>query len=432
MYNEDLSDPIKTKFSNCKANKNIYLGRQLIKLTIGKDEIITKGNVYLSLVRSPNIELVVKAKLNLAQHFELFANDGKVQVGIFPDVDWNIISNDPITAVANPKFLRFHTNSKLKSVTFNILNFEKIIGAAFKNGKSGFTFGRIVLIANGWALNIDQVNKLNIDTLNQVGGYGITHAARLERVNGDVFTTEDADSILKNIFYFLSFARGLWAPPVQLEGCNSKGKIVWKEWGFSKHTSPWKFVLSWFDGDVAQESLQGLFPGFLNLISNQTWQSVIERVIYWYIVSNNLGYIEGALILSQTALELLSWNYLVVDKQILSSDGHKKLTADDQIRLLLSSLDIPIQIPPELGELIQAAKEYNFIDGPQAVTHIRNSFIHPTKTKKKIGNDAVYQCAAISMWYIELAILRLCDYHGKYANRLKNMRFAGDVTPVPW
>ena len=71
-----------------------------------------------------------------------------------------------------------------------------------KNGKSGFTFGRIVLIANGWALNIDQVNKLNIDTVNQVGGYGITHAARLERVNGDVFATEDADSILKNIFIF--------------------------------------------------------------------------------------------------------------------------------------------------------------------------------------------------------------------------------------
>ena len=120
MYNEDLSDPIKTKFSNCKANKNIHLGRPLIKLTIGKDEILTKGNVYLSLVGNPNIELVVNVKLNLAQHFQLFANDRKVQVGQFPDVGWNIISNDAITAVANAKFLRFHTNSKLKSVTFNV------------------------------------------------------------------------------------------------------------------------------------------------------------------------------------------------------------------------------------------------------------------------------------------------------------------------
>ena len=36
------------------------------------------------------------------------------------------------------------------------------------------------------------------------------------------------------------------------------------------------------------------------------------------------------------------------------------------------------------------------------------------------------------MWYLELAILRICNYEGTYANRLADEHWVGQVEEVPW
>ena len=36
------------------------------------------------------------------------------------------------------------------------------------------------------------------------------------------------------------------------------------------------------------------------------------------------------------------------------------------------------------------------------------------------------------MWYLELAILRLCNYEGTYVNPLVDEHWVGEVEDVPW
>lgn len=37
----------------------------------------------------------------------------------------------------------------------------------------------------------------------------------------------------------------------------------------------------------------------------------------------------------------------------------------------------------------------------------------------------------LSLWYVELVLLRRCKYKGNYADRLA-VRHAGEVGPTPW
>jgi hypothetical protein len=84
-------------------------------------------------------------------------------------------------------------------------------------------------------------------------------------------------------------------------------------------------------------------------------------------------------LLLQAALERLAWQVLVWNKEVLSSDGFARLPAADQLRLLLDSCSMPLQIPTSLKGLVSQAAAFNWADGPQAFVESRNSIVHPPK-----------------------------------------------------
>jgi hypothetical protein len=149
------------------------------------------------------------------------------------------------------------------------------------------------------------------------------------------------------------------------------------------------------------------------------------------------GGVEGGTILAQAAFELLAWTLLVEDQRVLSEDGYQKLPASDKLRLLLSSCGIPPTIPSSMCALAKAAGAHTWVDGPQAITEVRNALVHasPKKRKKVFGGDADARCDAwwLGLWWLELVLLRLFDYQGKYSNRLIRDGWKGEeVEPVPW
>jgi len=195
-------------------------------------------------------------------------------------------------------------------------------------------------------------------------------------------------------------------------------------------------VHSWFN----HYSVQGFeaFPVFFQRLGDKTWNEPLNLAIHWYIESNtSRDNVEGAIILQQAAFELLAWTLLVEDRGILSEDGIQRLPAADKLRLLLSTSGIPLALPSEFQDLLAVAKQYDWMDGPAALTEIRNALVHANPSKRRRILDQSFgirlDAWQLGQWYLELAILHLCDYRGHYSNRLLRGRWHGDeVERVPW
>jgi len=248
--------------------------------------------------------------------------------------------------------------------------------------------------------------------LQSQGGYGLTHACKLERLDRSSFSVDDARDLLKAFSYYISFARGIWLAPILLSGYDAKGEQVFEEWSSCRADS-WQNTYIWFSPDSTE--LPSVFPGFLRKWQDETWRELVEQSIHWYVESSKqAGGVDGAIILQQTALERLAWVLCVEEKRNLSQDAFHKISAADKVRQLLSPFDIGLEIPARLTNLIQLSKHFNWVDGPQAIAEIRNAIVHPNsknRHKRSSASDAARQEAwFLGREYLELVLLKLFDY----------------------
>jgi len=241
------------------------------------------------------------------------------------------------------------------------------------------------------------------------------------------------------LFHFLSFCRGAWVAPMLAVGFDDQDAVVWREWRNWK-ISAWKDSHCWLN-DFSENWLREVFPGFLRRWTDDTWKEPIRHAIHWYIESNMCaGGIEGSIILEQAAFELLAWTLLAADLKILSEEAldPRRLPAADKLRLLLANNGIPLAIPASLADLQTAAStEQTWVDGPKAITELRNGLIHPSpQRRRKVFSHAAgarHDAWCLGLWYLELSLLRIFEYHGLYANRLMRDGFHGQqMMPVPW
>jgi hypothetical protein len=77
-------------------------------------------------------------------------------------------------------------------------------------------------------------------------------------------------------------------------------------------------------------------------------------------------------------------------------------------------LGIDLKLPTDLINLTQLANQQNLVDGPQAITEIRNAIVHPNpKNRHKGGGSSEKirtEAWSVGLGYIELALLKLFDY----------------------
>jgi hypothetical protein len=106
------------------------------------------------------------------------------------------------------------------------------------------------------------------------------------------------------------------------------------------------------------------------------------------------------------------------------------LSAADKFRLLASSIGIPLELPKELKAL-HAKRGQKFSDAMDALTSVRNALVHPDGTRD-VPEGGYFEAWKLSLWVIDLVLLRLCGYCGPYANRLRHGRWAGELETVPW
>ena len=333
-----------------------------------------------------------------------------------------------------PLIGRGDQSSQMVAVVFHLFNYKDIFGTRMSKeelGTAWHTIHHVDLKASGWNVELKSLPTTSdtFKTLEKEGGYGLTHVGCLQKEDRSSFDGKTAEEMLNTLRHYLSFSKGMWCNPCIAVGFDDKENRVWESW--SSPQGGWSKPSSWFDQHHC-EQLVNLFPGFMARWENEDWREALHEVIYWYLNSNRSSRgIDAGIILTQAAIERLSFEYAVRHKKLIEADGFKGLRASDKFRLLFSSLDIPIDIPASLSEIQSLAKQFNWVDAPQAITEIRNSLVHPEHKRRGKFGEAFFPAWNLGQWYLELALLRICDYSGTYGNRLAS-RWVGQVETVPW
>jgi hypothetical protein len=264
--------------------------------------------------------------------------------------------------------------------------------------------------------NIDEL----VQELKTSGGFAITHSVRVARRDKETFPRKDGEFVLEALRLFLSFARGAFCSLTLPVGTNRIGDKVWEQWG-AHIVAPWMQTSSWFD-TMHGEALPEVLPGYWARFVDDTWRDTLRTVLYWYLRSNTHGYgagVDGGLVLSQAALERLAY----------AITGHTKNSAAHRIREALNALRIPAGIPRACKNLRRLARKESWSDGPEALTFVRNSLVHPVRRhadKPRPFADAWN----LAQRYIEVMLLKLFGYKGLHANRL-TQRWRGQVVRMP-
>ena len=301
-----------------------------------------------------------------------------------------------------------------------------------ENG-GGYRISEEIFETQDYAITIQSLKETskNIEIIKKKGISRLTHVAKVEKKDKGFISIEEYKKLEELLTCFLSFSKGSWINPSCAIGIDENNEKKW--YLLTPPKSEWKSLESWFEptyGQLSMPMMKKLLLQFSELWESENWRETLWEVVYWFINANDGGRgVDAGLILAQTALQRLSFEYVVNDKKLLSSKGFKDIWASDKFRLLFSSLNIPLEIPSELKTLTKEAKSHNWLDAPHALTEIRNSLIHPEHKKHGKFNISVYSEAhTLSLWYLEISILAICKYNDVYSNRVKN----GQVENVPY
>ncbi len=299
---------------------------------------------------------------------------------------------------------------------FHLFNFMEI-----KDETDADSIKRLDLVCEKWHITLVSLPETRsiIHGLRTKGGYRLTHMGGIERKDGSDFTAEELEEILKDLRYILSFAKGGWSIPICPVGYDKEDVVVWRGW--SAPLEAWSGPFRWLDA-ADKEQLPMFYRRFMQKTRKRDcWRLILLRVIDWYLNANNSSYLskEGGIILAQVALESLANKCLTIEELKTIKKSADRMTK------LFDKLNIPTEIT------IATEKLYNyrpkFDSAPDALAKVRNSLVHHTWEDKRDFSDLHDEAWKLGLWYLELSILSICGYRGRYKNRLTQ-----ETENVPW
>ncbi len=327
----------------------------------------------------------------------------------------------------------FGSGEVLSRITFAVVNFDEYLGDPISN-QGGSWCGRLVLVAKGWRVTLDQRQDLRdmFAILKAEGGFAHTHAGSLEHSDGSPFSVRDAQIVLDVLYFLLSFARGHDVSLVLHRGEDALGSKKWWRW-LNANVDAWCNPPTWFDKQ-RPEQLDAMFKELLEGWSDEAWRKAMWLAVHWYrLAQQNSSTDEAAIVLSFTGLDLLSWFRLVeVDAQFTATlfDG---LPANQRLRLFLEGIGVTTGIPSDLPDLAAHATREQWRDGPACLAALRNAAVHPRRRGKVFdAPDRVrWDASKLALWYLELGLLSMLGHNGTYINRVAR-RTGHGLELVPW
>jgi len=350
------------------------------------------------------------------------------------------LSNDvAITGTAFQKIIKGDQTIPVEKIRFSIPNLRAFHGLAVKkiksDGMKGIR-GRIILDNEDYQIILDKAsdyNELNT-ALNSRGGYLIQYGGELIYKKGSI-TFENIHDTLSCFDTFITFLNGRRTSAFFVHGIvNSEVKwIDYTEYPLDSY----KQVTTW----PQKHSIDGInkiWGKFYSIWQNKDDKNFLTSAVHWYVEANgNSGLSEGAIIMAQTALELI-YNWLLIEnKKILIGKDSENINAANKLRLLLSHLKISYKVPIAFTQLQKFINDNDIIDAPDAIAQIRNAIVHSQMEKRRklsaICSKTKFEALQLSIHYIELSLLYILEYSELYFDRCCRAKFAkeGEKRP-PW
>jgi hypothetical protein len=184
----------------------------------------------------------------------------------------------------------------------------------------------------------------------------------------------------------------------------------------------------WFPPSHA-EILGEILPGFWSRMTDPEWKAYVDWALYWWLSANHPAQVsETSILASQAGLESVAPVLLQHYGGLSKKDLKNVKPAAEKIRRMLAILRVPQTVPGQLDEL-RAFASARGLNGPQALTEIRNALVHPAKGEK---TGLAFEASQLGMWYLELVLLFLFGYQGKIFNRTVFGGWWFEQELVPW
>jgi hypothetical protein len=294
-----------------------------------------------------------------------------------------------------------------------------------------FSVGKYSLILQNTML------KSQLDSVSGKHGYILNGVVELKKP-GKLVSLVEVNKLISVFFEFLSFLNGLKVKPVIVFGIRN-GEQRYIKYSTEVNVPAFLPSRTWVPGVIEEDRINKSWQTFSELCKDEEERDFFQLAIHWYLESLSMrSGIDAAIALVQNALELLSSRILYEKEFILkSSEGIDKVSASSKINILLTWAHIPNRIPSGAIELVKYGKARTFKTGPEVITEIRNSIVHPhlkNRSKHKEMNLPLkHEALNLALEYVELVLLKLINYDGKYHNRFNAHPihlFKNDA--VPW
>ena len=420
------------------ANAEIALAEVAIEFP--KEGLSSRAKVLLSLSPVPDIRFEV---LHDSPAIHSLLVDGLIQnepvvIRLNTGVQVEVMPYGTSLAPVDGSVIGLDTGEPLHSVHFGLINFPDFLKQGSvesfisDDGRKGLRVSNAVQLSGSpWLVEIRAVDNIRQvrNSLSQRQGFGLTHRGCIKRSDGKSFSKDSVQSMIEALTLFCSFARGVYCGLTLLTGTNQSGELVWERWGVS-NVEPWKGYRSWFDtrnGRILEDVFPGFWAQYQRLQRNDRTRVALE----WYLESNTQKALHSGIVLSQAALERLS--FLQVGRKLTAKEMGRRdrETEGEWIARALSQAGVDCKITLSYTALDQLRKANGFDHGPHTIVEIRNDLIHQDMSYGILSVDVYRQAKELGLWYVEMLLLKLFDYNGIYANRL-TQQWHGEVEPVPW
>jgi hypothetical protein len=433
-----LADAVPRYYWHSQANEPIGLYRGPLTLVGKRGRVRAIGSIRAEWRPEPAIFVEADAVLGPGDHARLDITSPthvvlpsvvpiRNQIQALPALQSH--ASNSRFSVAQPERYEFvgQTQGLVTEVRFGVPNFPDVLGPTVRwRDQTGW---RQNLVAADHAVTLDaRPDYASIQTeLRSNGGYAITHAGLLTFKRGK--SIRSVRRYLEALQYFLTFAAGRWTGPVLAVGMRD-GRPKWSLWQLPQ-LDPWGSPWTWLDFHD-RDALPALYPVFMRNWRRHQWRKTIRIAIASWVVANRPDPVQGAIVFAQLVLELLARTELV-DRNLLSRRAARDMPADQLIRNLLGELGIPVRIPRELKSLRGwSAKAKPPLDGPRALTRLRNLVVHGHRQSRESTFGVWIDAWRMASQYVELCILSMLEYDGRYSNRLISNRWVGQSERVPW
>jgi hypothetical protein len=283
------------------------------------------------------------------------------------------------------------------------------------DGSMTWAPGRLTLEVDGWSITLDGRPGNGCLFKEDVGlaRYVLTHVMELRRPDGTSFDVESARRVIEALRLSLSFAAGRWVAPTLSVGFDATGGEAWR-WWVTPICAPYEKTGSPIISPIVFSDLETFLKASVAKLHDGNAANTTRFQMQLATQTSNLGFVENRIFSAFPAIENLSWETFVLGGLVPKKDfeDSKVWPTARRLRELLVRAQIPVDVDEKrLPALHQLAAEKG-LDGPEAVTWVRNRLIHP-----KDPHDRLYtrESLVVEAWqqsreYICLLLLHAIGY----------------------